>query len=147
MRFVPPGHLEKKVSCFLFSKQCQLLCFMVGVCFKAPCLCFQIAFVVGDSHWRGVVDQDVAIPQVPFSFSFLSVPGGGAADLRTELSHLDFAWTPDVVCVCAPGNDLTGSRTISDASVDFEALLTTACGRFSKVCSYLKSRYVCVCIF
>uniref|UniRef100_A0A672Z6W7 Uncharacterized protein n=1 Tax=Sphaeramia orbicularis TaxID=375764 RepID=A0A672Z6W7_9TELE len=104
VKLVPPGHPEKK-----------------------------IVFVIGDSHLRAVVDEDVAIPELPFCFSFLSVPGGAAADLRMEVRHLTILWTPDLVCVCAPGNNLTGNRTIGEAAVDFDALLLTVHSRWPKV--------------
>ncbi|XP_072768893.1 uncharacterized protein [Nerophis lumbriciformis] len=86
-------------------------------------------FVIGDSHLRGLVDGDVALPKVPLSFSFLSVPGGGAADLRKEVGRLEFPWTPDVVCVLAPSNDLDRG----DAAVEFGALLTSVRSRWPKV--------------
>nr|XP_061832455.1 uncharacterized protein LOC133616857 [Nerophis lumbriciformis] len=89
-------------------------------------------FVIGDSHLRGLVDGDVALPKVPLSFSFLSVPGGGAAALRTEVGRLEFPWTPDVVCVLAPSNDL-GRGPFCDAAVEFGALLTSVRSRWPKV--------------
>ncbi|XP_061749150.1 uncharacterized protein LOC133547483 isoform X2 [Nerophis ophidion] len=88
-------------------------------------------FVIGCSHLRGLVDKDVVLPKVPLSFSFLSVPGGGAADLKKEVGGLQFTWTPDVVCVLAPSNDL--NRGPLYAGQEFGMLLTSVRSRWPNV--------------
>lgn len=115
------------------------------LCSKATCLFLQTVLVIGDSHLRPILDGDTPLLEVSgVSFAFLSVPGGAAHQLRTEMMHLDLPWVPDGVCVLAPGNNLTASRTIGEAAVDFATLLATVSSTWGEA-SVRFSYLICPC--
>lgn len=75
----------------------------------------------------------MSMPKGPVLYSYLSVPGATASEIRTEVLHAAVPFTPDAVCVVATSNNLT-QGTFPDACRDFTALLATVCSRWPKVC-------------
>ncbi|XP_070688749.1 uncharacterized protein [Pempheris klunzingeri] len=93
----------------------------------------KFVLIVGDSHLRAIADGIVQIPGKGMSFAIMSTPGGAARDLRTELVHAVLPRCPDAVCLLAPSNNLTASKTVTEAGADFADLIASACSRWPKV--------------
>ncbi|XP_070707205.1 uncharacterized protein [Pempheris klunzingeri] len=93
----------------------------------------KFVLIVGDSHLRAIADGIVRIPGKNVSFGIMSTHGADAHDLRTELIHAVLPRCPDAVCLLAPSNNLTASKTVTEAGADFADLITSACRRWPKV--------------
>ncbi|XP_062414174.1 uncharacterized protein LOC119201418 [Pungitius pungitius] len=93
----------------------------------------KLVLVLGCSHLRAIADGFVTMPDGILTFGFLSIPGGSAADLKLEIENTVLTHQPDALCVLAPSNNLTASRSVSEAGADFAKLMTSVTKRFPNV--------------
>ncbi|XP_016523229.1 uncharacterized protein LOC107835388 [Poecilia formosa] len=87
----------------------------------------KFALLVGDSHLRAIVDGYSTMPKGDFSLGLLASPGASAEELRLEVQNTLLPRPPEVICLLAPSNNLTASRTFVEAGRDFDRLLATVC--------------------
>ncbi|XP_058863626.1 uncharacterized protein LOC131705260 isoform X1 [Acipenser ruthenus] len=92
----------------------------------------KFALVFGDSHLRSLVDGYVQMPEGDLRFGYSSTPGAYAAALRKEVLNETLPEEPDLVCLIAPGNNLS-NNTIQQAGKEFASLICSAQGRWNKV--------------
>ncbi|MGH0132788.1 UNVERIFIED_CONTAM: hypothetical protein FKN15_049869 [Acipenser sinensis] len=104
--------------------------------------------VFGDLHLRILVDGYVQMPEGDLCFGYSSTPGACAAALRKEVLNETLPEEPDLVCLIAPGNNLS-KNTIQQAGKEFASLIRSAQGRWNKdvtggnVCRILDVDVVC----
>ncbi|KAJ8386983.1 hypothetical protein AAFF_G00161600 [Aldrovandia affinis] len=88
----------------------------------------QFVLLVSDSHLRAIAARFVGMPDGVLSFGILSIPGASSAELRTEVLKVVLPRTHEAVCLLSPRNNLSSSRTISEAGADFGKLLKSVSG-------------------
>ncbi|XP_072572568.1 uncharacterized protein [Paramormyrops kingsleyae] len=93
----------------------------------------KFVLVVDDSHLRSLVDGFVLMPEGSLSFGYSCTPGASASVLRREVQGESIPYTPDLVCLLAPGNNITESNTIEQSGRDFTSLIQCALSQWTKV--------------
>uniref|UniRef100_A0A3Q0T5Q2 Uncharacterized protein n=1 Tax=Amphilophus citrinellus TaxID=61819 RepID=A0A3Q0T5Q2_AMPCI len=94
----------------------------------------KFVLIVGDSHLRHFVDGHVPLPEGCLSFAISSTPGAAASELEKEIVNIQLDRTPSLVVLIAPSNNLTASRTVTEAAADFGRYVATVASRWTKVC-------------
>nr|XP_023664597.1 uncharacterized protein LOC111842326 [Paramormyrops kingsleyae] len=73
------------------------------------------------------------MPEGSLSFGYSCTLGASASVLRREVQGESIPYTPDLVCLLAPGNNITESNTIEQSGRDFTSLIQCALSQWTKV--------------
>lgn len=73
------------------------------------------------------------MPEGCLSFGIMSTRGACADQLQTQVVHAVLPRIPNAVCVLAPSNYLTASRTVEETGASFFQHLAIICSRWQKV--------------
>ncbi|KAL7396690.1 hypothetical protein ABVT39_009957 [Epinephelus coioides] len=84
-------------------------------------------FDSGASHLHSLADGIVLTPEDCYIFGVMSTPGAWADQLSTEVEHAVLPRISDAVCVMAPSNNLTASKTSKQEGIAFGQYLATVC--------------------
>uniref|UniRef100_A0A665T190 Uncharacterized protein n=1 Tax=Echeneis naucrates TaxID=173247 RepID=A0A665T190_ECHNA len=93
----------------------------------------KFVLIIGDTQLRAIVDGFIQMPEGHLSFGIMTAPKASTSELQTEVVHSVLPRTPEAVCLLAPSNTLTSSKTTDEIVVDFAELLSTICRRWPKV--------------
>ncbi|XP_043966477.1 uncharacterized protein LOC122827645 [Gambusia affinis] len=110
---MPWGRRRHRVETWPASRVTRRSCKLVLP--TAEALEKKFALLVGDSHLRAIVDGYSTMPKGDFSLGMLASPGASAEELRLEVLDAVLPRPPEVICLLAPSNNLTASRTFVEA--------------------------------
>ncbi|KAL7370389.1 hypothetical protein ABVT39_027276 [Epinephelus coioides] len=79
------------------------------------------------SHLRSLAEGIVLMPEDCHTFGVMSTPGACTDLLRTEDENAVLPRVSDAVCVMAPSNNLTASKTPKQGGIAFGQYLATVC--------------------
>ncbi|XP_078019325.1 uncharacterized protein LOC117246986 [Epinephelus lanceolatus] len=86
-----------------------------------------LVLLIGASHLHSLADGIVLMPEDCHTFGVMSTPGVCTDQLRTEDENAVLPRISDAVCVMAPSNNLTASKTPKQGGITFGQYLATVC--------------------